>query len=124
MGLLYKEIKKYTSSIEMISRAIEKMIPGYITEAYSHLGNDYELIGAFEEAIKAYRKAYEHDKCNTNIVFQLVVLYDKYYEDKTIPLMYYEKYLRGTNLENENLSEYANSRIESIKEYLHFRKQQ
>lgn len=121
LGLSYKELSDYEKSNECISCSISKMIPGYLADAYSHMANNYELIGNYDKSIKAYRKAAEYNPGNANLTFQLAALYDKYYEDKNVPLMYYKKYLRDNKSNDEIIIEYIKGRIEKLEEYLHFR---
>ncbi|MFC2134130.1 tetratricopeptide repeat protein [Bacteroidota bacterium] len=121
MGLSYKELDSLEISTDIISTSIDRMIPDYIADAYSHIGNNFELTGNYESAIKAYRKASEYNPDNANIIFQLATLYDKYYEDKNVPMMYYKKFLKESDKKDEVIIEYVEERMQAIREYLHFR---
>ena len=120
-GLSYKALDSLETSNRLLHLAIEKMIPDFIDDAYAHLGNNYELLGDYKDAIHSYRKASEYNPNNINITFQLAAIYDKYYADKKIPLQYYQRFVNEYEGEDEALVDYANTRIEALKEYLHFR---
>jgi len=63
--------------------------------------------------------AYTFQKEN-NIDIAFHHYYDQYYRDKTVPLLYYQLFVeQGESLE-QSIYNYAQNRIEQLKEKVHF----
>jgi len=120
LGICYKELGYFEEAVTSINKAILIAVPNYITDAYSQLGNSYELMSNYPNAIDAYRKGLEYNSDSEQIYFQLAAIFDKYYKDKKVSLLYFKKYLSMTDTEDKPRSEYAKSRIDALTEYVHF----
>lgn len=122
IGICYSDLENSEAAIEFFNKSISLIFPDYIADVYYHLASNYEKLGNQTEAISAFRKAYKYDPSRDIILFQLATIFDEFYEDKSVPVLYYELFLKKTKLEDENIVNYAKSKIESLKEELHFKK--
>ena len=77
----------------------------------------------FVEAIQSYREALDYQPSKKILSFYLASVYDQYYADREVPLLYYQKFLRDNKDADIKLIEYAESRIKVLKQELHFRPQ-
>ncbi len=75
---------------------------------------------SYPEAIEQYKKAYAHTK-NEEILYYLARAYDRYYQDKTVAMDYYERYLKESDTVTNPTKEYASARISQIKEVMHLK---
>ncbi|MBZ0182140.1 MAG: tetratricopeptide repeat protein [Melioribacteraceae bacterium] len=120
LGLAYKDKNDYETAIAYFDRTLEIIYPDYISDVYTHLGVSYEMKNDYKSAVKSYKKALEFNPEKTSIIFQLASLYDRNYADKSVPLLYYEKYLNDTENPDSTLYNYSLKRISDLKESLHF----
>jgi len=116
LGLAYKDQKNYPKSIECLNAAIEFAQPPYMTEMYHYLGQSYSQNREFEKSIEALKKAYEYDHEKTEILLEIATTYEEFNTDKALALNYYTSYLKMAGEKAKN-AEYANTRIQQIKEY-------
>ncbi|MCO6473563.1 MAG: tetratricopeptide repeat protein [Melioribacteraceae bacterium] len=121
IGICYSDLQNTEAAIEYLNKSINLMFPDYIADVYYHLATNYEKNGNKPEAISAFGKAYKYDPSRDIILFQMAGIFEEYYEDKSVPLLYYDLFLRKTKINDENIKNYARSKVESIKEKLHFR---
>lgn len=121
IGICYSDLQNTEAAIEYLNKSINLMFPDYIADVYYHLATNYEKYGNKPEAISAFRKAYNHDPTRDIILFQMAGIFDEYYEDKSVPLLYYDLFLRKTKIDDENIKNYARSKVERLKEKLHFK---
>ena len=122
IGILQKEKGETELAAETLEKAIENMYPDFIATAYIHLGSAYEMLNEYRESIIAYRKALKFRPSKKDLYFYLGSVYDRYYADRLVPKIYYQKFLRDAEDPNPILKEFAESRIEKLREELHFRK--
>jgi len=122
LGFCYKSLKRYEEGIEYLNKALNAMTPEYIDKVYKNLGASYELSDKLPEAIKAYNKSLKYSGEKTDIIFRLATLYDRYYADKSVALAHYKKYLKLSGGEENEMTKYAEQRIEKLKEEIHFGK--
>jgi len=121
IGICYSDLQKTEAAIEYLNKSINLMFPDYLADVYYHLATNYEKNGKKPEAISTFRKAYQYDPSRDIILFQLAGIFDEYYEDKNVPLLYYDLFLRKTKIDDENIKNYARSKVERLKEKLHFK---
>jgi tetratricopeptide (TPR) repeat protein len=121
LGICFKELKEYGRAITYLEECLNLLYPEYTSDVYVHLGVAYEMEEKYSESIAAYRKGLEHKPTNDGIIFQLATVYDQYYADREVPLIYYKLFVNRTGEDNPILTEYANSRISAIIEELHFK---
>ena len=120
LGICLKERSEYSKSTAFINKGIKLTFPDYLADAYSQLASAYEFNGQYSEAIRAYKKAHDHDPQRRSITFQLASLYDRYYGDKQTPLLYYKKFLSESGNADTALINYAIKRIDYLIEQKHF----
>lgn len=120
IGLCYKDLNLYEKAILFLNKSIELAIPDYLADVYTHLASSQEHEKQFIESIQSYRDALEYEPTKKILTFYLASVYDQYYEDREIPLMYYQKFLRENKDADRKLVEYAESRIKVLKQELHF----
>lgn len=121
LGLAYKDKDDYQTAVAYFERTLEIIYPDYIADVYTHLGVSFEMEGNLKEAVKSYKKALEFNPEKQNVIFQLASLYDRAYADRSVPLMYFEKFMHNADNPDSNLINYAVKRIEDLKEEVHFR---
>jgi tetratricopeptide (TPR) repeat protein len=123
IGLSYKDHNLYEKSILFLNKAIELTIPNYLSEIYTHLASSQEHEKYFVEAIQSYREALDYQPSKKILSFYLASVYDQYYADREVPLLYYQKFLRDNKAADAKLIEYAESRVKALKQEMHFRAQ-
>jgi tetratricopeptide (TPR) repeat protein len=121
LGFCHKSLKEYDESILYLEKALNAMVPEYIDRVYSTLGASYELTDKYPEAIKSYSKSLKYSYTDSQTIFRLATLYDRYYADKTVAVAHYKKYLKMMGDDEDILTKYSKERIVSLKEYIHFR---
>ena len=62
------------------------------------------------------KKAYDYDHEKTEILLEIATTYEEFNTDKALALNYYTSYLKMAGEKAKN-AEYANTRIQQIKEY-------
>ncbi|HKZ36146.1 MAG TPA: tetratricopeptide repeat protein, partial [Chryseolinea sp.] len=112
MGVAYRELGDVSASIDWFKQAVEKSISENTTTYYSELGKSYEEVGNHQEAIRAYRAAYNYSKEGI-LLYHLARNYDIYYKDKTTALAYYQKYLESDDT-IRLAKEYARKRMQDM----------
>lgn len=120
LGICFKEIGNYTQAIKSINKGIRCSFPTYLSDAYEQLASGYELKGEYTKAIKAYKNAHNHDPQNTSLMFRLAAVYDRYYKDRNVPLLYFRRFLDSSDDLDPLLKKYANDRVSLLTEKLHF----
>ncbi|MBK7873103.1 MAG: tetratricopeptide repeat protein [Saprospiraceae bacterium] len=116
LGLAYRKKGDAEKSIAHFEKAIEKGISGKVHSYYGDLGAIYEEKGDYRKAITHYQKAYEYEPQAEYVFFQ-ARNNDLAYRDKRIALKQYEQYLAT---KDPKFKEYAEQRIQQIKELIHF----
>jgi len=122
LGFCFKTLKEYDKAIFYLEKALDTMTPDYIDRVYTNLGASYELNDNYHEAIKSYTQALKYSYINSDTMFRLATLYDRYYADKTVALAHYKKFLRLNNNMNIEYTKYAEESIVRLKENIHFSK--
>jgi tetratricopeptide (TPR) repeat protein len=112
MGLSFRELGYVSASISWLKLAVEKSISENTTTYYSQLGQTYEQMGEHQEAIRAYRAAYNFSKEGI-LLYHLARNYDVYYKDKSMAVEYYKKYLESDDT-IRLAREYARKRMQDM----------
>ncbi|MCF8307030.1 MAG: tetratricopeptide repeat protein [Ignavibacteriales bacterium] len=120
-GICEKDLGRYQPAIEYFLRTIGLIYPAYTGDLYTHLGASYEFAGETGKAIVNYKKALEFDNSRKTLILQMAALYDKFYADRETPALYFRKFLREAGESDEQLIKYAENRLESLQEEIHFR---
>ncbi len=115
MGVASRELGDVNASITWFRLAAQESISSNTKTYYSHLGQSYEDVGNYTQAIKAYRAAYNYSKDNI-LLYHLARNYDVYYKDKATALEYYKKYLESDDTVRL-AREYAKQRLADMGEF-------
>ncbi|MEM6376849.1 MAG: hypothetical protein AAF705_01475 [Bacteroidota bacterium] len=116
LGLAYFQKEVYDTSQLYLELAIEAGVSSKMDAYHGDLAILLDKQKLYRPAIKHYKKALEY-KRTPEYVFQLGHLSDNYYKDKKIALKLYKEYLATKDKKYRN---FTTSRIEQLKEYLHF----
>ncbi|NOX17242.1 MAG: tetratricopeptide repeat protein [Chlorobi bacterium] len=123
LGFCSESLKNYKEAIDYLNQSLDAMTPEYIDRVYKSLGASYELTENYPEAIRAYNKSLEFSSGEIpDITFRLATLYDRYYADKSVALAHYKKFLKLSGKTENEMTKYADERIEKLKEEIHFGK--
>jgi tetratricopeptide (TPR) repeat protein len=117
LGLLYKDLKDYKKAKFYFTMAIIKEKPDLDNE-YFNLGLIAQIEKKPRVAIKNFKEAYQNNRKNYKALFELAVMSDLYYKDKSIALIHYEDYQDRFNRINKENSVYVMKRIKDISESL------
>lgn len=121
LSLSHKKLGHLEIAEDYMKTAIEAATPFYLPEMYHHLGQICGLQRKFEESVSALKKANELDPADHELLFEIATTYEEFNNNKTIALNYYQIYLKEAGAGGKN-SEYAQARINRIKEDLFFEK--
>jgi tetratricopeptide (TPR) repeat protein len=92
LGIANRELGDLEASVGWLHLAVDRSLSENTSVYYNNIGQNYEALGDFENAIKAYRNA--HTYSGKDIYFyHLARNYDIYYQDKSTAVLYYKKYL-------------------------------
>lgn len=119
MGLFYKDIKDYKRAKLFFKQAIYHDKPD-IDNEYYNLGLIAQIEKKPKEAIKYFKKSFENNYKNYKALFELAIMSDLFYKDKSIALEWYKKYSDRFLKKNDEHSNYALQRIKEIEEKLFF----
>jgi tetratricopeptide (TPR) repeat protein len=112
MGVAFRELGDVPASVRWLKLAAQKSISDNTKIYYSQLGQSFEDMGNYEEAIRAYRTAYNYSKDGV-LLYHLARNYDVYYEDKATAALYYQKYLESDDT-IRLAREYARKRMQDM----------
>lgn len=122
LGLSYQGTDSLENALEAFNTAEELFYPSYTDDLYFRTGKVYEQLGQNTAAIKYYVKAKNKNPGRSVILFYLANLYDKYYSDPTVAFNNYSLFTKRFPEADSSLLEYANNRIEDLRERIHFYK--
>ncbi len=120
LGVAYKQLEDFDTAREYFDLCLENIYPSYLSDVYAQIGSLEETKGNYSETIKAYQKAYEINPGKKNLLFHLAAVYDRFYADREVPLIYFQKFLSEQNDSDEKLVNYAESRVDRLIEERHF----
>lgn len=112
IGVAMRELGEEEAAIPWFERAAEKSISPNTKVYFSNMGQCYEAIKNYPEAIKAYRKAYNYSK-DPILLYHLARNYDVYYKEKGQALDHYRRYL-GSSDTTRAAREYARRRMQDM----------
>lgn len=120
LGMTYKELERNEDAIIHLQKALELIYPSFTSAIYTNLAIVYNRSEKYAEAIRSFKSAKEFDKANPNYFYYLASTYDQFYDDKQVPLIYYQLYISSADSLEPSLKNYAMNRIEELKETVHF----
>jgi tetratricopeptide (TPR) repeat protein len=114
LGLCYKELAQNDTAIKYFEETLNKVFPEYLDEVYYNLGGSYDEIGNYIEAIKTYREALKFNPEKKVMYFFLANIYERYYADKNVAVLYYKKFVDESVAADEKLISYSLNRISTL----------
>ncbi|HWA32780.1 MAG TPA: hypothetical protein VG737_01555 [Cyclobacteriaceae bacterium] len=112
LGVEARERGDLRSSVAYFRKAAQVSISENTSIYFSNLGQSYEGLKDYSNAIKAYRDAYNHSEKGI-LLYHLARNYDTYYKDKDVAFRYYEKYLESDDTVRK-AKEYARKRLQDM----------
>jgi len=113
MGLFYKDIKDYKMAKLFFMQAIYHDKPDIDNEHYN-LGLIAQIEKKPKEAIKNFKEAFKNNRKNYLALFELAVMTDLYYKDKSVALKHYKNYIERFLPSNKENTAYVQKRIKEI----------
>jgi len=114
LGLCYKELEYHETAIIYFNETLNKIFPEYLEIVYSNLGSCYDETGEYAASIKTYKEALTYNPGKSILHFYLANIYDRYYEDKSVAVLYYHKFLNENKDADEKLIEFSQGRIDNL----------
>ncbi len=111
--------KQLDSAQFYIKKSIEERTVVF-DEEYRDLGRIARLQGKTKEALDYYTRAWEENKNNQYIHYQVCTLADEYYRDPKTKLRYYENLLQQHPKLLPFIEEHAKKRVSELKAEIHF----
>lgn len=120
MGLCHKELNEHDTAIKYFEETLNRVFPDYLGEVFYNLGASYDKVGKYVESIHAYKEAFSYKPEKQLINFYLANIYDRYYKDKSVAVLYYQKFVDESNDADENLIGYSLNRIKTLSQETNF----
>lgn len=117
LGLLHKELKDYKKAKFYFKNAIHLDKPDVDNEYYN-LGLIAQDERQPKEAINHFRESYKNNPKNYLALFEMAVMSDLYYKDKSIAKGHYKEYLERFKVLNKEKTSYITKRLKEIEEKL------
>ena len=92
LGIAYRETEQLDRSARHLAKAID-LLTGPIAEAHVHLAETEDARQNLPDALQAYRMAQRLQPSRITLTFRIAQLYDRYYLDKSVAVMYYRRFL-------------------------------
>lgn len=130
LGIAYKNLGNLDASVAFLQKVVDQFGEGILIKTYRQLANTYDLKNNLPQALGAYKMALKINPDLKNIYFRLGVLYDKYYKDKSVAILYYQLFLKKSNTPNNQqqivffnlqqnvLKTYAQNRIKVLEKWV------
>lgn len=119
VGLCYKNLKDFENARVYLELAARLAVPGYQSGIFESLAQVHGMQRQFPQAIAMYKKAYELDETNHELLFEMATTCEEFDTDKSVAYQYYKQYLKRAGEKALNAA-YATSRMNKIKEKLFF----
>ncbi len=127
IGNIYYQLKKYDKSINFLNKALDLLEPDkkLMYSIYNIIAMSYFSQNKYYAAIKTFKKKFEYYNNKTHLdYYNLAIMYDKSKNSKQA-LANYNKFLGVYSMVSRDYLEdkmynYAKTRIDKIKEKLHF----
>lgn len=117
LGMAKQQLQEYDAALEYLNHAADLIGEGLLADVQSRIGNTYDQMKQYPDAIKAYRLAINLDDGRTEALFHLAAVYDMYYADKKMAQEQYERFLSQVEEgQMPQMQTYARQRIQEIKE--------
>ena len=121
LGLTHVDLKDYKTAELYFNMSIYSKRPK-IDKEYYQIAMLYKAQNNVKQAITFLKKSLEEKKYNANTLYELGVLTENYYKDKTIALKYYQEYISHFEALNPKRTKYILQQIGKIKTDLFMKK--
>ncbi|BAX80434.1 tetratricopeptide repeat protein [Labilibaculum antarcticum] len=121
-GICYARISQHEKGIKFLEDALFYITSPIEASMHLFLAKSYAATRQFEKAVISYKKYFEMDNTNPDILYEIATTYEEFGENENNALAYYTKFIQQTNDKDDPKYEYAKSRILHIKESIHFEK--
>lgn len=121
-GVCSIRLHKTKEAIELLEKAVFYITPQIKGDMHLQLAKAYKTNKEFKKAVEQYKKSYEIDSKNFQILYDIASTYEEYNSKTKNALTYYTKYLQKCEEKEGKRYEYAKSRILHLKEKIHFEK--
>ncbi|WP_232625252.1 tetratricopeptide repeat protein [Pareuzebyella sediminis] len=119
LGEVFLKDRQADSAQFYFKEAIAVQKPVLVRE-YEGLARVARVLNNTKAALEFYQLAYEEDKENALLYFNVCTQADSYYKDPITKLKYYEKFVEKFGNHNPYTVKMANKRISELKEEIHF----
>ncbi|MBN2030405.1 tetratricopeptide repeat protein [bacterium] len=119
LGMCSKQLEDYNEAIFFFEMALATIYPDYLDNLYIQLAECCHNEQQFTQAIQYLRKALEYTSEKEIVYYTLANVYDDYYADKNVPLIYYKKALQKEI--SPGITEFIHQKIETLTEELFFK---
>lgn len=119
-GLCYKELNEEETAVKYFEETLDKVYPDYLGEVFYNLASSYDKMGDYVNSIQSYKKALDYKPEKQLINFYLANIYDRYYKDKSVAVLYYQKFVDESIEADENLIGYSWNRIKDLSQEAKF----
>ncbi|MBQ7920060.1 MAG: tetratricopeptide repeat protein [Lachnospiraceae bacterium] len=110
VGCLYKYMEKYEEALSYFNRAVYYMYredrPEPVTVHYGNLAHTYELLGAYDRALKVYQRIYEEFNKGESMVRDLVANYSRCGQPEKAKELIEQQFFSDANKKNKFLMFY------------------
>lgn len=121
-GICYARLDQHENGIKFLEDALFYITPPIEASIHLFLAKSYGANRQFEKAIASYKKHFEMNNTNPDILYEIATTYEEFGKNKSKALVYYTKFIQQTNEKDDPKYKYAKSRILHIKENIHFEK--
>ncbi len=119
LGMCSKQLEDHHQAIDFFEVALGCIYPDYLDNLYIQLAECCHHEQQFTQAIQYLRKALEYTSKKEIVYYTLANVYDDYYADKNVPLIYFKKALQKEI--SPEITEFINQKIETLTEELFFK---
>ncbi len=119
LGICYAALHYNIKAIKEFELAISLKYTPLDNEYYA-ISRAYKYEGNTKQEIKMLKKAISENPNDEMLQYQLLLTYDRFYDDKKAVLTYYEKYLKKFG-ETGKMREIAKYRVSELKKEIHFK---
>ncbi len=120
LGMTYKELERNEDALIHFNKSLDLIYPKYTSAIYTNMAIVNNRIGKHSDAIRNFKSAMKFDSANQNYFYYLASTYDQYYSDKSVPLLYYQLFVKQSDSLEPSILNYAQKRIDELKEKVHF----
>ncbi|MFZ1289064.1 MAG: tetratricopeptide repeat protein [Melioribacteraceae bacterium] len=114
LGLCYKELEINDTAITYFEKTLNKIFPDYLSEVYMNMAGSFDEIGNYVNAIKSYKESLNYNLDKKIVNFYLANIYERYYSDKNVAVLYYKKFVDESVELDEKLINYSLERIKTL----------